>query len=233
MPRIRLSMAATAALLGLAAVTTTAMADTLTTFDFSGTLSSSPNANPATVTGTFTLDQTTGTLAGVDLTTPVGAFTGSTSDHINSTSIQTVSSGNAFQLDSFIGGGIVSLSLTFAGTVDGFTGGSALTLAILLRPLPPPVMINPSGLDCDSTFPGCNGAAVVFNLTGTATPAVAATPLPAALPMFAGGLGALGLFGWRRKRKAHGLQLSYSLKGGTFAPEYCQQDGDPTEVTVQ
>jgi hypothetical protein len=30
---------------------------------------------------------------------------------------------------------------------------------------------------------------------------VTATPLPTALPLFAGGLGALGLFGWRRKRK--------------------------------
>ena len=29
-----------------------------------------------------------------------------------------------------------------------------------------------------------------------------ATPLPGALPLFATGLGALGLFGWRRKRKA-------------------------------
>jgi hypothetical protein len=29
-----------------------------------------------------------------------------------------------------------------------------------------------------------------------------ATPLPAALPLFAGGLGAMGLLGWRRKRKA-------------------------------
>jgi len=27
-------------------------------------------------------------------------------------------------------------------------------------------------------------------------------PLPAALPLFAGGLGALGLLGWRRKRRA-------------------------------
>ena len=27
------------------------------------------------------------------------------------------------------------------------------------------------------------------------------TPLPAALPLFASGLGAMGLFGWRRKRK--------------------------------
>ena len=30
----------------------------------------------------------------------------------------------------------------------------------------------------------------------------ATTPLPAALPLFASGLGALGLLGWRRKRKA-------------------------------
>jgi probable HAF family extracellular repeat protein len=30
----------------------------------------------------------------------------------------------------------------------------------------------------------------------------APTPLPAALPLFATGLGALGLFGWRRKRKS-------------------------------
>jgi hypothetical protein len=31
---------------------------------------------------------------------------------------------------------------------------------------------------------------------------VAETPLPAALPLFATGLGALGLLGWRRKKKA-------------------------------
>jgi hypothetical protein len=31
--------------------------------------------------------------------------------------------------------------------------------------------------------------------------AVGATPIPAALPLFATGLGAMGLFGWRRKRK--------------------------------
>ena len=35
----------------------------------------------------------------------------------------------------------------------------------------------------------------------TASP-TSPTPLPAALPLFATGLGALGLFGWRRKRKA-------------------------------
>ena len=34
---------------------------------------------------------------------------------------------------------------------------------------------------------------------------VAETPLPAALPLFATGLGALGLLGWRRKRKAQAV----------------------------
>ncbi len=33
------------------------------------------------------------------------------------------------------------------------------------------------------------------------------TPLPAALPLFATGLGALGLLGWRRKRKAPARRL--------------------------
>ena len=36
---------------------------------------------------------------------------------------------------------------------------------------------------------------------GITNGAAAATPLPAALPLFASGLGALGLLGWRRKRK--------------------------------
>ena len=36
---------------------------------------------------------------------------------------------------------------------------------------------------------------------GTVEFAIAETPLPSAIPLFAGGLGALGLFGWRRKRK--------------------------------
>ncbi len=45
----------------------------------------------------------------------------------------------------------------------------------------------------------------VFNnvqtLSFTLTPVSSETPLPAALPLFATGLGALGLLGWRRKRK--------------------------------
>ena len=42
------------------------------------------------------------------------------------------------------------------------------------------------------------GDQLILDLTFPTT----ATPLPAALPLFASGLGALGLLGWRRKRKA-------------------------------
>ena len=50
---------------------------------------------------------------------------------------------------------------------------------------------------------GGQGVCCDFNgVTPTVTAAAASTPLPAALPLFATGLGALGLLGWRRKRKA-------------------------------
>ena len=38
-------------------------------------------------------------------------------------------------------------------------------------------------------------------ITVSATISMSETPLPVALPLFASGLGALGLFGWRKKRK--------------------------------
>jgi hypothetical protein len=48
-----------------------------------------------------------------------------------------------------------------------------------------------------------DGNFVVSEFTATATAVI--TPLPAALPLFATGLGALGLLGWRRKRKAQAV----------------------------
>ena len=189
----RLTVVATVALLGLVAISTTARADILTTFDFSGTLSGSPNANPPTVTGTFALDQTTGTLAGVDLNTPIGAFTGSTFDGIDSSLWQTVSGGTAFQLIYEGDGGIVGLSLGFAGTVDGFTGGSLLTQADFLQPGLPPQLSNPTGLESDSFVPACDGSTAGFELTGgVATPVTApAVPEPGSLAFFGTGLVAL------------------------------------------
>lgn len=44
-------------------------------------------------------------------------------------------------------------------------------------------------------------AFVTLDVAGAEAPAPGETPLPAALPLFVSGLGALGLCGWRRKRK--------------------------------
>jgi hypothetical protein len=54
-----------------------------------------------------------------------------------------------------------------------------------------------SGESFTNLFSAPSGVAI----RGVAFAPVAPTPLPAALPLFATGLGALGLLGWRRKRK--------------------------------
>jgi hypothetical protein len=72
---------------------------------------------------------------------------------------------------------VVCCSLSFAEALGVLTGGLA---------------------DRPNDVVGSIDNPVTFTLQ-QATPA---TPLPAALPLFATGLGALGLLGWRRKRKA-------------------------------
>jgi len=60
----------------------------------------------------------------------------------------------------------------------------------------------------DPCFSGgvCHKSGTIFAYSvptqvGTWDVTISATPLPGALPLFAGGVGALGLLGWRRKRK--------------------------------
>jgi hypothetical protein len=62
-------------------------------------------------------------------------------------------------------------------------------------------LLNPNEFTIDVTGdnPAFLADLIIDVTTGTQTPA--ATPLPAALPLFASGLGALGWFGRRRKRK--------------------------------
>lgn len=67
----------------------------------------------------------------------------------------------------------------------------------LLEPLPAGVLNQ--GLIGNEGFSEIYGIGLLGTLTADS---VSATPLPAALPLFAGGLGAIGLVGWRRKRKA-------------------------------
>jgi hypothetical protein len=61
-------------------------------------------------------------------------------------------------------------------------------------------------VDIPTSFSGLTGAFELIYVEANGLPAVldaevSSTPLPAALPLFAGGLGMLGLFGRRRKQK--------------------------------
>ncbi len=87
----------------------------------------------------------------------------------------TVVSGQAVQVHLFI------------GAEEGFsTGGDAFASA------DPYIFVDPS-------FAGANNYSIIVS-DGVGN-APATTPLPAAFPLFATGLGTLGLLGWRRKRK--------------------------------
>lgn len=80
-------------------------------------------------------------------------------------------------------GPILTLSLDDGGTLIGFVGGTiSATLDVA----------------CDLSSGQCRGMPDQLGSADLTT----ATPLPAALSLFDTGLGALGLFGWRRKRKA-------------------------------
>ena len=62
-----------------------------------------------------------------------------------------------------------------------------------------------SGSSTTLDFLGYNVPANTFLTDVSVTQDEVATPLPAALPLFATGIGGLGLLGWRRKRKAQAV----------------------------
>jgi hypothetical protein len=88
------------------------------------------------------------------------------------------------------------------------TGGGSLAdtgLPNLILPNPTTIVEGPNGIAIYTpaliSQPGNDfnsGLEITYNF-------VSDTPLPAALPLFATGLGALGLLGWRRKRKAQAV----------------------------
>ena len=109
------------------------------------------------------------------------------------------------------------LGILFTALLKAYTGtsatGSTAYEALFTIPLGPTLVATPA----------CNGEAAditnalsclaaggempsVWSASGGPQPADGTTtPLPAALPLFATGLGGLGLLGWRRKRKAQAV----------------------------
>jgi hypothetical protein len=86
--------------------------------------------------------------------------------------------------------------------------GAIQTISYSFGPLDPPGPFFDGQYDLAfillNTIPLGNGA-IAFLDGGTVTLGDSATPLPATLPLFATGLGAFGLLGWRRKRKAQAV----------------------------
>ena len=99
------------------------------------------------------------------------------------------------------GGGFATGGIDILGTINSSFATYDLTTAF------GPITDIGDFFSCVSCVGTNLGNLDLTSLNGdtTFTATISQTPLPAALPLFATGFGALGLFGWRRKRKAQAV----------------------------
>ena len=134
--------------------------------------------------------------------TVTGAPSGTTASHIHccTASPHTGIAGVATQTPTFIGFPLGVLQGHYIHTFD-MTLAASYNAPFLAANANDPVMA------FAALLAGAIAGDAYLNIHSTAFPAgeirgfLNETPLPAALPLFATGLGALGLLGWRRKRK--------------------------------
>jgi CHRD domain len=111
-----------------------------------------------------------------------------------------------------INAGVATTVPSFAGFPLGVTAGSfSATFDLTQASFYNPAFVTAEGgtvaLAEAALIAGIEGGQTYFNIHTGNFPAgkirgqLSETPLPSALPLFASGLGALGLLGWRRKRK--------------------------------
>jgi hypothetical protein len=82
--------------------------------------------------------------------------------------------------------------------VSNYTGNNVTTPTTVIVDL----FFSTTSMEYSAVTGNTSGGCCSQQTVGDFTVPVGATPLPAALPLFATGLGGLGLLGWRRKRKA-------------------------------
>jgi hypothetical protein len=150
-----------------------------------------------TLGGTITTDGTIGSLSVPNILDFDVTFTAIGTTHITNSSNQ---------IPIFIGG--TALTATTSGLFFNFSGSGFINI---FQQNNAQWFMCASGL-CSPThnwfLNGGGSSGKLLNLVGNVEIAIGpgdppgTTPLPAALPLFAGGLGVLGLLGWRRKRKA-------------------------------
>jgi hypothetical protein len=88
---------------------------------------------------------------------------------------------------------------TLAANGGDVTSGAAIAFVVVNNGLTAYAFFDDSGAGPDADY---DDMVVRIDYTPLTRGGPPSTPLPAALPLFATGLGAMGLFGWRRKRKA-------------------------------
>ena len=166
----------------------TFMADPANASTINYTLSGVTFGDGGTASGTFAIDSISGHLTAFDITTTTGSvipgivYDPTTVPSSNITYIGT----NRFVLSA-----PVSASYAFQGLSLGF-------LNPLTNAATDPLVL---GLAGGVSYECLNCNPVRWVTAGEAV-FVPAVPIPATLPLFATGLGALGLLTWRRKRKA-------------------------------
>jgi hypothetical protein len=158
-----------------------ASADTIANF----TLDDVTFSDGGTATGGFTLDLTTSALSNVSVMTSTDGALGTTfssGTFSNSPATFVFANGNFIQFD--------ELTIVLSGglTPGDLTGSNSFTIATASS-----FEIFFSAEECEGF---CSGRSVADGSLDDS-----ATPLPAALPLFATGVGVIGLLARRRKRK--------------------------------
>ena len=154
------------------------------------------------VTGSFTLQNPLPANSLVtDITANVLSFSLSDGRHTTTNLNATFAT---FQIGTALG----NINSWFVNAIDGapiYTAVGDQQRAITTRNQAPFIIDIATTIECTQFSTTCdlNGLdeASIQDNAGTWSVSTSETPLPAALPLFATGLGALGLLGWRRKRK--------------------------------
>jgi hypothetical protein len=136
-------------------------------------------------TGSYTFDATTGVFSNISIATSGGNIAGATYG--------------------FVDGYSNASNAEFVNATGDLTGARVLLLPLVsaMTDLGGSILVSLIGLNLEGicSDPICtNGTLLRSVVSGSVT--ASPVPIPAALPLLASGLGALGFVGWRRKRKA-------------------------------
>lgn len=177
--------AAAAAALGLLVVATAARADVIETFDFSGTLSNAIGGS-SSVTGQFTVDETSSKITAFDFSIPGGTVTAPDWSPSATNFVATSPSGT-FAVFVFVTNNLSTLGLVFDGPVASFGGGPLYTGRIAAGG-----GSSGAGLGCFPPDACTMGVSGFSSGTATLVTNVSNVPEPTTLSLFGAALIGLG-----------------------------------------